>query len=183
MPNAQSTNIEQFREYLHLLARLHTSSWLAHKLDISGVVQQTIWEAAQVPPPTDSQEALLAWLRRMLSNNLRDEVRRLLAARRDVRREMSLESAIENSASRVEAWLTSQQSSPSQRAVRAEDLNQLAIVLSQLPDDQRQAIEMHHLQGLPLQAVADHLGRSKEAVASLLYRAMKRLRTHLDAAT
>jgi RNA polymerase sigma-70 factor (ECF subfamily) len=53
--------------------------------------------------------------------------------------------------------------------------------MSGLPDDQRVAIELHHLQGLPLSVAADQLGRSKEAVASLLYRALKRLKKQLDA--
>jgi RNA polymerase sigma-70 factor (ECF subfamily) len=53
--------------------------------------------------------------------------------------------------------------------------------MSELPDDQRVAIELHHLQGLPLSVAADQLGRSKEAVASLLYRALKRLKKQLDA--
>jgi RNA polymerase sigma-70 factor (ECF subfamily) len=146
-----------------------------------------LWEAGQsrLPKSAETSEVsepadVSAWLRRLLANNLRDEIRKQTAARRDVRRESSLEAALEASSARIAAWLRSEQSSPSQRVVRGEDLHRLAEVLAELPDDQRQAIEWHHLQGRPLTDVAHELGRTKDAVAALLYRALKKLRERLD---
>ncbi len=179
MPDPDSTGVEQHREYLRLLARMQVSSDLAGKVDISGIVQQTLWEAAQGVPSGDDECNRLAWLRRLLANNLRDEIRKATAARRDVRREKSLEAAIDASSARIEAWLASQQSSPSNRAIRGEELERLAAALANLAEDQRLAIELHHFEGLPLKAVSERLDRSKEAVASLLYRAIKQLRKEL----
>ena len=170
---------EQYRDYLRLLARLQIAPALVSKIDVSGIVQQTIWEATQTPHAGLNDREWLRWLRHLLANNLRDEIRKLKAARRDFRRERSLHEALDASSAHLEIWLRSQQSTPSQKAIRAEELNRLAIALSDLPDDQLHAIELHHLQGLPLQSVAERLGRSKEAVASLLYRAMKNLKTQL----
>ncbi|MFV1968830.1 MAG: RNA polymerase sigma factor [Pirellulaceae bacterium] len=76
----------------------------------------------------------------------------------------------------MEAWLAAEQSSPSQRAMRHEQLLQLAETLAQLSSDQRQAVELHHLKGLPLAAIAEQMGRSKGAVAALLFRALGKLR-------
>jgi RNA polymerase sigma-70 factor (ECF subfamily) len=185
MSESAATPLAEHRSYLMLLARMQLSPALQAKVDLSGVVQQTLWEAAQTGLPKSSETSEvcadgLAWLRRLLANNLRDEIRKQTAARRDVRRESSLETALEASSARVAAWLHSEQSSPSQRAVRSEDLRRLAEALSALPDDQRQAIEWHHLQGRPLAEVAHELGRTKEAVAALLYRALKRLRERLE---
>ncbi len=180
MSDAIAARAEQHREYLQLLARMQISPHLAGKIDISGVVQQTVWEATQAAQPDGEDREWLAWLRRLLANNLRDEIRKVFADRRDVRREKSLEVALDASSVRVEAWLVSQQSSPSKRAIRGEELNRLAAAMSKLPEDQRLAIELHHLQGLPLNTVAEQLERSKEAVASLLYRALKRLKKQLD---
>ena len=56
----------------------------------------------------------------------------------------------------------------------------LAAALACLPAEQRQAVELHHLQGLPLAAVAEHLDRSKGAVAQLLFRGLKKLRELLS---
>ena len=180
MSDAIAARAEQHREYLRLLARMQLSPHLAGKIDISGVVQQTVWEATEAAQPVGEDREWLAWLRRLLANNLRDEIRKVSAARRDVRREKSLEAALDASSARVEAWLVSQQSSPSKRAIRGEELNRLAAAMSKLPEDQRLAIELHHLQGLPLKAVAEQLARSKEAVASLLYRSLKRLKKKMD---
>jgi RNA polymerase sigma-70 factor (ECF subfamily) len=177
-------DLERYREYLHLLARLHVDARWRGKIDLSGIVQQTLLEAHQArqragaagdTPPT-------VWLRRILANNLTDEVRKLTAAVRDVGRERSLEQAMDDSSARLAAWLHAKQSSPSQRVQRDEELAQLAAALVQLPDDQRTAVELHHLQGLPLADVSAQMKRSKGATAALLFRALKKLRQLLEEA-
>lgn len=178
IPDAYS----QHREYLLLLGRMQLAGDLVGKVDLSGVVQQTLWEAGQSTFPIEEHERL-AWLRRIMANNLRDEIRKLTAARRDVRREASLDAALDESSNRLENWLAQQSSSPSQRMIRAEELNRLARGLAELAEDQRIAIELHHLQGQPLAVVAEQLGRTREATAALLYRALKKLRQRLDPAT
>ncbi|HLJ95953.1 MAG TPA: RNA polymerase sigma factor [Gemmataceae bacterium] len=176
-----SGGLERFREYLGLLAKLQVAPRLRSKVDLSGVVQQTLLEAYQArsrfPQRSDRHKA--AWLRRILANNLRDEIRKLETAAREVRRERSLEAALEASSSRLEVWLAADQSSPSQKAMRQEQLLLLADALTQLPSDQRQAVELHHLQGCPLAEVAQHMDRSKGAVAALLFRGLKKLRAVL----
>lgn len=105
--------VEPYRDYLRLLARLQVDSMCNHRIDLSGVVQKTIWEAAKSPQTPTSNGELLIWLRRLLANNLRDEIRKMKAERRDVRRERSLEAGLEASSVRLENWLKSQHSSPS----------------------------------------------------------------------
>jgi RNA polymerase sigma-70 factor (ECF subfamily) len=169
---------ERFRDYLALLARWQLAPHLRGKVDLSGVVQQTLLEAHQARQRLDGQpaEARAAWLRRALANNLRDEVRKLATAARDVDRERSLEAALDQSSARLEAWLAADQSSPSGHAQRHEELLRLAAALAALPEDQRRAVELHHLQGQPLAEVAADLGRSKGAVAQLLFRGLRKLR-------
>jgi RNA polymerase sigma-70 factor (ECF subfamily) len=174
-------DLERYREYLHLLARLQVDARLRGKIDLSGVVQQTLLEAHQARlqsqeikgPPT-------AWLRRILANNLTDEVRKLTAAVRDVERERSLDQALDASSVRIAAWLQADQSSPSRHVQRDEELSQLAVALAQLPEDQRASVELHHLQGLPLAEVAAQIDRTKGATAALLFRALKKLRRILE---
>ena len=174
--------LERYREYLGLLARLQLGVRLQGKVDLSGVVQQTLLEAheAQQRCQDPSEPWKAAWLRQILANNLRDEIRKVSAQARDAARERSLEAQLETSSSRLEAWLASQQSSPSQHAMHQEQLLALADALGQLSADQRQAIEMHHLQGRPLADVAKAMGRNKGAVAALLYRGLKQLRERLS---
>jgi RNA polymerase sigma-70 factor (ECF subfamily) len=151
---------------------------LQGKIDLSGVVQQTLLDAykafgqfQRLPP--DEQAA---WLRRVLANNLKDEVRKLGAAVRNVGREISLEAALENSSGHLEAWLAQELSSPSQQTIRSEELLRMAQALAQLPEDQRRAVELHHLSGMPVAEVSAHMGRSPGAVGALLVRGLKKLR-------
>src|SRR5436309_2972791 len=99
--------MERFREYLGLLARLQLGARLQGKVDLSGVVQQTLLEAHQAKErlPDNAEERIVAWLRQILANNLRDEIRKLGAAARDVGRERSLEADLDDSSSRLESWL------------------------------------------------------------------------------
>ncbi len=170
--------LEKFRAYLHLLIRHRLDDRLQGKLDASGVVQQTLWEAHQGWKDFrgHSEAEVAAWLRRILVRNLTDEVRKLAAGKRDLARERSLEAAVEQSSAKLAAWLAQEQSSPSQRAMRQEQLFELAAALARLPDDQRTAIELHHLEGYSLAEVGRRMNRSKEAVAGLLFRGLKRLR-------
>jgi RNA polymerase sigma-70 factor (ECF subfamily) len=175
--------LERFRAYLALLARVQLNPSLRGKVDLSGVVQQTLLDAHRAMDQLRQwdEPRQLAWLRRALTNNLTDEVRKLSTAARDVSREQSLEAELEQSSARLEALLASEESSPPERAMRSEQLLRLAEALERLPDDQRTAVEMHHLQGRPLTEVAEVLGRKKGAVATLLFRGMTRLRRELGA--
>lgn len=176
-----SRELERYREYLRLLARLQLDEQYQNRVDISGVVQVTLLEGCRALACVQGADPGSAGplLRQILANNIRDELRKILAAGRDVNRDRSLEAALDASSTRLENWLAADQSSPSERAVRHEQALALAQALADLPEDQRTAVELHHLRGWTLAEVAERLGRGKGAVAQLLFRALKNLRTAL----
>jgi RNA polymerase sigma-70 factor (ECF subfamily) len=172
----------RWRDYLSVLARVQLDPGLRGKIDLSGVVQQTVLEAYQkrsgLEPASPAQE--LAWLRKILANNLADELRKLATGKRDLARERSLEAALAKSSARLEGWLAAEQSSPSQRAERNEEALRLATALEQLPEAQREALVLQHWHGWSLARIAEHLGRSRAAVAGLIKRGLQQLRTQLQ---
>lgn len=176
------TRLGRFRAYLRLLAGLQLDPRLRGKLDPSDVVQQTLLQAFraldQFRGETDPQFAV--WLRQILANNLTDAVRNYCRDKRDVFREQSLEASIHESSARLEAWLAAQQSTPSERAERNEDLLRLASALETLPEAQRDAIVLHHLHHWTLDAVGAHLDRTQGAVAGLIKRGLRQLRGALQ---
>jgi len=171
--------LESYREYLMLLARLQLDPKLRVKIDPSDIVQQTLLKAHekqdQFRGKTDAERA--AWLRAILAHQIADALRK--HGRQHGDREQSLEAALEQSSLRLDAWLASEQSSPSQAVLREERLLQLVEAMARLPEDQRVSLELRHLKGLAVPEVCEQMGKSLPAVAGLLHRGLKKLRATL----
>ena len=174
-------DIECFRSYLLLLAQMRLDRKLRGKLDPSDIVQQTLLEAHQALESFRGGDTAVqaAWLRQVLARNLANAVRDLTRAKRDVRKERSLQGDLEAAASKLENWLAADQSSPSQKAERHEGALRLAEALAQLPETQREAVVLRHFQGLSLAEIAAQLECTTAAVTGLLHRGLKNLRKSL----
>ena len=169
-----SEQLERFRAYLRLLAESQTANGLREKVDLSGVVQQSLWEGGRTLAGTGVEDSteIPRLLRRILSNNLRDEIRRVTAAKRDVR----LERSIETSSVRLGGLLRGNDPSPSQNAIHNERAILVAEAIMQLSEDQRTVVVRHYLGGESVQTTAVAMSRSVPSVAGLLHRALKSLR-------
>jgi RNA polymerase sigma-70 factor, ECF subfamily len=168
--------LEQYRDYLHLLARLRLDPRLRLKIDPSDIVQQTLLTAHQkldqFRGKTDAE--LASWLRAILANHLAYAARKL--GKKGGDRVQSLEAALEQSSTQLEAYLASDQSSPSQGLIRSEQLAHLASSLAKLSEDQRTALELRHLGGLSVPEVCEIMGKSYSSVSGLLLRGSRALR-------
>ena len=167
--------LERYRDYLRLLARLQLDPRLQAKLDPSDVVQQTLLKAhknlGQFRGQTDAE--LAGWLRRILANTLADAAR---SYRMELAAGQSLERSLADSSARLEAWLVARDESPPGQMRRHEQTLAVADALAQLPDDQRTAVEYHHLKEIPVAEIAALMDRSEASVAGLLRRGLQRLR-------
>jgi RNA polymerase sigma-70 factor, ECF subfamily len=174
--------LERFREYLHLLARLQLATGTAVKLDASDVVQQALLQAHRQRRlfRGGCEAEMAAWLRQILAGVLTDAQRSQRRARRDVTRERSLEAALDRSSVLIGSCLAAPQSSPSAQAQRHEEAVRLAAALATLPDPQREALVLRYYQGQSIDDISQRLGRSAAAVAGLLKRGIRALRTLLD---
>jgi len=173
---------EEFRQYLALLARTRLGPQPRAKVDASDIVQQTLLDAhLKLDQFRGSTEAeMAAWLRRMLSFNVADAFRALGRKKRDAALERSLDVPLDETCTRLEAWLEAVQTSPSGKASRNEQLVRLAWALGQLPETQREAIELHHLHGLSLAETAEQIQRTTAAVVGLLRWGLGKLRELLE---
>ena len=174
--------LERFRSYLLLLARVRLDPLVRAKVGASDVVQQTLLEAhrdlAQFRGRAVGEQA--AWLRQILARNLANVLRDLRRDKRDVAREQPLQAALDESASRLEAWLVAEQSSPSQQAERHERAVRLAEALAALPENQREAVVLRHWHGCSLVEIGEQLGCTTAAVTGLLHRGLRNLRKRLN---
>ena len=161
MSNPQTT-LEAFRAYLSLLAQTRVYPRLQGKLDVSGIVQQTLLEAYQA-------------LDRLASGTSRKRLRgcggcwrtisptksaSCVTQGRDVDREQSLDAGLEESSAKLEAWLVAEQSSPSERAERNEQILRPGGGAGTPARRRREAIVLQHWHRWTLAQIGEHLGRT-----------------------
>lgn len=178
-----SEQLERYRPYLELLARMRLDPRFQAKIDASDVVQQTLLQAHQAWSGYrgESEAELMAWLRQILARHLAHVARDLGRDKRDIAREQPIHTQLDQSSAQLAGWLASQESSPSQRAVRNEDFTRLATALRRLNDAQRAAVELHYWHGWTIAEIATHLNRTPSAIAGLLHRGLATLRAELHA--
>jgi RNA polymerase sigma-70 factor (ECF subfamily) len=178
--------LEYYANYLKLLATTQIDDKLRGRCSPSDIVQETFYEAHRDFGQFrgGSEGEFLAWLRKILLNNLARAVEmHVLAGKRDVRREVSLNSlkaAFDRSAARLEEGLIDRGKSPSSNAHRSEHAVLLADRLAELPPDYREVLVLRHFQDLPFEEVGRRMARSSGAVRMLWLRAIGRLRELLE---
>ena len=69
--------------------------------------------------------------------------------------------------------------SPGSSAAAHEAVDALQVALASLPDDQRQAVWLHHIGNLTLEEVVEKMKRTEPAIRGLLHRGKKALRQSL----
>jgi RNA polymerase sigma-70 factor (ECF subfamily) len=171
---------ESCRNYLLLVACRELPADIQPKGGASDLVQETFVEAQRdFGQFTGASEAeLLAWLRRLLLNNVANFTRRYReTARRDVGRELSLEG--ERSSLERQGNLVADQLSPSDWVAREEESAAVEQVLARLPDDYRQVLLLRYREGLPFEAMAHRLGRTANAARKLWARALERFQQEM----
>jgi RNA polymerase sigma-70 factor (ECF subfamily) len=176
--NSTDLVLERFRAYLECLTMIKVDPRLQSKFGLSDIIQQTLLEACRCLDRISAldEENQKKWLRRMLVNNLLDEIDKVKSPRRDYRLERSLERAADESSVRLKEWLAGENASPSDRLKQQEESLRLLDALAQLPGNQRDALILQKWHGWTIAQIAAHLGRTTGAVAGLQARGLKRLR-------
>jgi RNA polymerase sigma-70 factor (subfamily 1) len=170
----RAPRLERFRAFLMRLARRYFRDGRVRGfIGPSDVVQQTLFEAHRNLDQFRgrSDRELAGWLRTSLFHNFLDALKALLMPGGKVPR-------VEQRSDVVEGCVA-HHSTPSERAARNERHARLEKAVKQLPEAQRQAVDLHYLQGMSVGKTADLMGRTYAAVAGLLRRAIETLTDEL----
>jgi len=171
------------RQYVQLLARTQVETWMRGKVDPSDLVQQTLLEAHRGFREFrgGSPGEWLAWLRKILSHNTQDFIRRFREAdKRAIEREVSLDAPLPglSGSFRLDP-VDDGQPTPSQILAQQEQEIELANAIGRLSEDHQAVIVLRNLQRLPFDEVARRLQRSRPAAQMLWMRAMQKLEEEL----
>ncbi len=181
-PEALDRLLDSYRQYLSLLARNRTGQALRRKAGASDLVQQTMLKAVEKFEQFrgSSEPELAAWLRKILANNLAQQVRRFKTGARDLARDRSLEQMINHSSMALGNILAASGATPSVIASRRELAVVLADALSQLNDEQREVVMLRNIEQLDWHEIAGRMNRSNGAARMLWVRALQQLRPLIE---
>jgi RNA polymerase sigma-70 factor (ECF subfamily) len=173
--------LEQYRNYLYVVARTQIDLHLSVRASPSDVVQETFLRATKQFHGFrgKSEGELLVWLRRILARSIVNTyARHVRCSKRNVHRDRPLKlpsAAVDESSRQVDSALAASGTSPSSAAIREEYSAQVADRLAKLPQHYREVIILRNLEGLAFDAIAKRMGRSSVAVRQLWTRAIRRL--------
>jgi len=172
---------ERYRALLRLqLRQLRMDPRLQARFDPSDLVQDTLVKAvqkvAQFRGRTEAE--FVAWLQAVMRNVVQDRLDEAYAEKRHPAREQALR-VMDESSARIERFLVDRQPTPGRQAEHRELLVRLADAMERLPDDQRDVLVQHYFLGSTVEQIAARLGRTRKAVAGLLYRGRRQLRQSL----
>jgi RNA polymerase sigma-70 factor (ECF subfamily) len=164
--------LEGCRNYLLMVANRELSPVVQGKLGPSDLVQETLGKALEDFGRFQggSEDELLAWLRCILRNRLRNAVRHHLA--RQANREVSLsDKSVDGPAHRLSA----RTGPPDEQALARERLALLELALAALPEHYRQIIHWRQNERLSFAEIGQRLDRSENAARKLWTRALDEL--------
>ena len=169
---ALSQAFEKYRRRLAVLVHFKLSAHAREFSEVEDVVQETCLRAFRDLDRFSYQSpgSFLRWLSAIADHVIVDRVRYAGRARR------AGDEVPFRSASNPLGPEPADTKTPSRLFAQQEAVERLLDHLSALPEEYRQAILMAKIEGLSTAEMAERLGKSREAVALLVYRAVKRFR-------
>lgn len=167
---------QELRSYLLMIASQRLDVGLRGKMDASDIVQQSLMEAHKGFNEFrgHSEGEIKAWACKLVIHNLVDAGRRFRQSqKRNIRKETTWTEQNELAAIKNEA-------SPSTALRQRECDDELARIVSQLPQRSQQVLELRHRMGLSHAQVALELGMTESGARKLWSRIVLELQERLS---
>ncbi len=121
--------------------------------------------------------AFRAWLETIATNLVKDAAKRRRRERRaPQRRQRTGSPGDDSSMAIVINGIAGDSTTPGGRVQRRENIRQMRAALATLPQDQREVIHRYYLQGESHEQIALAMGRTKDSIRGLCFRARRNLR-------
>jgi len=167
-------------ERVRWMVRFNMSKELRAKLESMDLVQDALIHALQgLGDFTYKNEGdFVRWLSKIAQNALRDNLDRLRADKRDIRKEVAFgDYGPTTGGRRLGSPMPIDRTTPSVIMSKREDLAKLEKALDLLKPEYREVIVLTKIEGLSYGEIGDRLGKSADAVRMLVSRAMAALTT------
>ena len=127
------------------------------------------------------QQSFFSWLRTIAMNRIRDAGREANTKKRggDFQK-ISNQMGQGSAAFDLLMEISDAGNSPSGIVANDEALDALQIAIASLPEDQRDAIRLHCLDGFTLEETAQRMGRTWDSIRGLIQRGKKALQVHMQ---
>ena len=164
-----------YSERIHRIIRMRMGTELRGKMESMDLVQDAMISAFRsLQDFTYSDEGdFLRWVSKIAENRVRDNLEKLHADKRDVRKEIPL--IQDSNESFTAAFSPIDSTTPSLIVSRGEDLDKLEQAMSKLKEEYKHVIVLTKIEGLSMKEAGEKLGKSPDAVRMLLCRAMAAL--------
>jgi len=167
-----------YGERVRRMIRLRMDKDIRPKLDSIDVVQDALFSALQGIGnfKYTNEGDFLRWLSKIAQNSLRDNLDKLHADKRDIRREVRLQAkATTGSDEFIKVHGPIDTTTPSVLMSKKEDLDKLEKAIDKLKPEYKEVIILAKIEGLSYEEIGDKLGKSVHSVGHLLSRAMSEL--------
>ncbi len=169
-----------YAERVRWMVRLRMGKELRVKLDSMDVVQEALFSALEgLGDFTYKNEGdFLRWLAKIAQNALRDNLDRLHADKRDIRKEVRLDNYRQTTgAGFVGTPGAIEATTPSVIMSKKEDLYKLEKAIDELKPEYREVIVLTKIEGLSYREIGSRLSKSPDAVRMMVPSAMAELTT------
>ncbi|MEM9367748.1 MAG: sigma-70 family RNA polymerase sigma factor [Planctomycetota bacterium] len=116
-----------------------------------------------------------SWLCALAVQRVADGGRYVSAGIRNSDKEQAIHGSDDSGSGGLEAMLAASITSPSAALSQDVRMTRLSEAIAQLPEDQRTAITLRYLEGLPTKEIADRMGKQDVAVRVMLSRCVRTL--------